>query len=64
MRDAKSQCGESMVPVRAMQQPTLSHVRNAKSEGARSGHDGQRCALLTMKSRNTCTRATDFSSSG
>ena len=24
----------------------------------------QRCALATMKSRNTCTRATDFNSSG
>src|ERR1035437_5003352 len=27
-------------------------------------HDGQRCALLTTKSRNTCTRATVFNSSG
>ena len=27
-------------------------------------YDGQRCALLTMKSRNTWTRATDFNSSG
>ena len=27
-------------------------------------YDGQRCALLTTKSRNTCTRATDFNSSG
>jgi hypothetical protein len=25
---------------------------------------GQRCALLTIKSRKTCTRATDFNSSG
>jgi hypothetical protein len=30
----------------------------------RKDYEGQRCALLTMKSRNTCTRATDFSSSG
>jgi hypothetical protein len=27
-------------------------------------YDGQRCALLTIKSRNTWTRATDFNSSG
>jgi hypothetical protein len=27
-------------------------------------YDGQRCALLTTKSRNTCTRATLFNSSG
>lgn len=27
-------------------------------------YEGQRCALLTTKSRNTCTRATVFSSSG
>ena len=27
-------------------------------------YDGQRCALLTTKSRNTCTRATVFNSSG
>ena len=32
-----------------------------RAEGAQ---DGQRCALLTTKSRNTCTRATVFSSSG
>src|SRR5258708_7536896 len=31
---------------------------------ARNDHDGQRCALLTTKSRNTCTRATVFNSSG
>jgi hypothetical protein len=29
-----------------------------------STHDGQRCALLTTKSRKTCTRATLFNSSG
>jgi hypothetical protein len=29
-----------------------------------NGHEGQRCALLTTKSRNTCTRATVFNSSG
>jgi hypothetical protein len=28
------------------------------------GQEGQRCALLTTKSRNTCTRATVFNSSG
>ena len=31
---------------------------------AKAGQDGQRCALLTTKSRNTCTRATVFNSSG
>jgi hypothetical protein len=30
----------------------------------REDYDGQRCALLTTKSRNTCTRATVFNSSG
>jgi hypothetical protein len=29
-----------------------------------SDQDGQRCALLTTKSRKTCTRATLFNSSG
>lgn len=29
-----------------------------------ANHDGQRWALLTTKSRNTCTRATVFNSSG
>jgi hypothetical protein len=36
-------------------------------QGARirkKDYDGQRCALLTTKSRNTCTRATVFNSSG
>ena len=29
-----------------------------------AAQEGQRCALLTTKSRNTCTRATVFNSSG
>jgi hypothetical protein len=37
---------------------------NLRTRCARKDHDGQRCALLTTKSRNTCTRATVFNSSG
>jgi hypothetical protein len=37
---------------------------NLATPRARKHHDGQRCALLTTKSRNTCTRATVFNSSG
>ena len=57
----------------ASQQPPPEHVSHAKSGGfselvsgylKASNYDGQRCALLTTKSRNTCTRATVFNSSG
>ena len=72
MCDAIAQCVESMIPVGVSRQPDKSHVSHAAIEGVQgcySGtigvrHDGQRCALLTTKSRNACTRATDFSSSG
>jgi len=37
---------------------------NFRNPREREDHDGQRCALLTTKSRNTCTRATVFNSSG
>ncbi|MEA2897361.1 MAG: hypothetical protein QOJ84_2976 [Bradyrhizobium sp.] len=65
MRNANSQLAESMIPVRALHQPRAPHVSHAGS-GARkaAGQDGQRCALLTTKSRKTCTRATVFNSSG
>jgi hypothetical protein len=58
MRNANAQYKKIMVPVVAPQQPWEPHVRHASSQ------DGQRCALLTTKSRNTCTRATVFNSSG
>jgi hypothetical protein len=65
MRDANAQRPNIMVPVSAMQQPSAPHVSHAETGGLSRDHqDGQRCALLTTKSRKTCTRATVFSSSG
>ena len=58
MRNANAQRRNSMVRVSASQQPPGPHVSHAENQ------DGQRCALLTTKSRNTCTRATVFNSSG
>ena len=79
MRSANVQRVMIMVSAGALQQPSGSHVSHAQS-WCRSPHsncrgfgcggffqlrqDGQRCALLTTKSRNTCTLATVFSSSG
>jgi hypothetical protein len=54
-----------MIRVRALQQPPRPHVSHAEIGGlSNDNQDGQRCALLTTKSRNTCTRATVFNSSG
>jgi hypothetical protein len=65
MRNANAQCAGIMIRVGALQQPPGPHVSHAEIGGLSSdNHEGQRCALLTTKSRNTCTRATDFSSSG
>jgi hypothetical protein len=66
MRGAKSQRGNTMIRISALQQPPAPHVRHAETGGLRrlADYDGQRCALLTTKSRNTCTRATVFNSSG
>jgi len=47
MRDATAQRENIMVPIDALQQPSKPHVRHAQNQ------DGQRCALLTTKSRNT-----------
>lgn len=58
MRVTTSQHTSIMVRVDALQQPSEPHVSHAEIQ------DGQRCALLTTKSRNTCTRATVFNSSG
>lgn len=58
MRNANVQRASTMILHGAMQQPSRSHVSHAENQ------DGQRCALLTTKSRNTCTRATVFNSSG
>jgi hypothetical protein len=63
MRNANVQRANIMIPVRALRQPFAPHVSHAESGGL-DNHDGQRCALLTTKSRNTCTRATVFNSSG
>ncbi len=64
MRNANSQRVKSMILVSVTQQPCMSHVSHAMTEGVPSCYSRQRCALLTMKSRNACTRATVFSSSG
>jgi len=66
MRNANAQREYIMVRAGALQQPPLKHVSHAEIAGSEEarGYDGQRCALLTTKSRNTCTRATVFSSSG
>jgi hypothetical protein len=65
MRNANSQRANIMIPVSALRQPVTPHVSHAETGGLSSDNqDGQRCALLTTKSRNTCTRATVFSSSG
>jgi hypothetical protein len=66
MRNANAQCANIMVRVSAPQQPPEKHVSYAEIGGFAQAisYDGQRCALLTTKSRNTCTRATVFNSSG
>ena len=70
MRDATDQRRDTMIPNNALQQPSEPHVRHAKSGASintandKGNYDGQRCASLTTKSRNTCTRATVFNSSG
>ncbi len=65
MRNAKTQRTSIMIPVSTLQQPSGPHVSHAGTGGlSTDNHDGQRCALLTTKSRNTCTRATVFNSSG
>ena len=58
MGNAKSQRMSIMVRARVYQQASDPHVSHAQIQ------DGQRCALLTTKSRNTWTRATVFNSSG
>jgi hypothetical protein len=58
MRDATAQYLIIMISRCALQQASRPHVSHAQNQ------DGQRCALLTTKSRNTCTRATVFNSSG
>ena len=66
MRDTAVQRASTMIPIGALQQPPEPHVSHAES-GAfikTANQEGQRCALLTTKSRNTCTRATVLSSSG
>ena len=66
MRDATAQRENTMIPNGALHQPSEPHVSHAETGGfpRTVNYDGQRCALLTTKSRNTCTRATDFNSSG
>jgi hypothetical protein len=65
MRSANAQRENTMIRLHALQQPPAPHVSHAEIGGASSDNqDGHRCALLTTKSRNTCTRATVFNSSG
>ena len=70
MCDATAQRENTMIPIGALQQLSKPHVRHAesgasiKSANYKGNQEGQRCALLTTKSRNTCTRATVLSSSG
>jgi hypothetical protein len=65
MRNANAQCGNIMIRLGGLQQPLGPHVSHAEIGGlSTDNQDGQRWALLTTKSRNTCTRATVFSSSG
>jgi hypothetical protein len=65
MRNANAQRENIMIRVNAPQQPSMPHVSHAETGGWQpSGYEGQRCALLTTKSRNTWTRATVFNSSG
>src|ERR1700760_2755442 len=62
MRNAKAQRACIIVRGYGLQQASGKHVSHALC--GRPNQDGQRCALLTTKSRKTCTRATVFSSSG
>lgn len=64
MRNANPRCVVSMVPCCVLRQAPEPHVSHAVTGGMRRGYSRQRCALLTMKSRKACTRATVFSSSG
>jgi hypothetical protein len=65
MRNANAQGKNTMTRVGALRQPFTPHVSHAEIGGlSGDNQDGQRCALLTTKSRKTCTRATVFSSSG
>ena len=65
MRNANAQRENTMTRVGALRQPFTPHVSHAEIGGlSGDNQDGQRCALLTTKSRKTCTRATVFSSSG
>jgi hypothetical protein len=65
MRNANPQRPNIMIRVGGLQQHPGPHVSHAETGGLSSNdHDGQRCALLTTKSRKTCTRATAFNSSG
>jgi hypothetical protein len=66
MRDATAQRENTMIPNGALHQPSEPHVSHAETGGfmRTADYEGQRCALLTTKSRKTCTRATVLSSSG
>ena len=70
MRNANAQRAVIIVRPNAMRQAGQPHVSHAQNQARnqyrkqQKNQEGQRCALLTTKSRNTCTRATVFSSSG
>jgi hypothetical protein len=71
---ARSPCDEAIQPFEDRRSGPLDcFAHRAARRAARwlamtqtfaSTQDGQRCALLTTKSRKTCTRATLFNSSG
>jgi hypothetical protein len=65
MRNANAQRASIMGRASTLQQAPREHVSHAEIGGfGRPDYDGQRWALLTTKSRKTCTRATVFNSSG
>ena len=66
MRNANAQRTDSMGSALArLQQAAQAACQSCGDGGSSSAiYEGQRCALLTTKSRNTCTRATVFNSSG
>lgn len=72
IKAADPQCGMTKLPLRygifcpAIDAGWIAVHAEAGSDPIRTVgfYEGQRCALLTTKSRNTCTRATVFNSSG
>ena len=65
MRNANAQRAEHYDPHRRPAATVRAACQSCGDRGlSTDNQEGQRCALLTTKSRNTCTRATVFNSSG